>query len=74
MSQYTHIGVISHFRLYSVGYSSFVFHIVIHVHAMVFIRKNWLVPYSLDQMPLSISRRSRIVAALPDELNEIDVT
>ena len=30
------------------------------------------VPYSLDQTPRSISRRSRIVTALPDELNEID--
>ena len=30
------------------------------------------IPYSLDQTPLSISRRSQIVGALPDELNEID--
>ena len=29
------------------------------------------VPYSLDQMPLSISGRSRIVAAPPEVLNEI---
>ena len=29
------------------------------------------VPYSLDQTPLSISRRSRIVAAPPEVLNEI---
>ena len=28
-------------------------------------------PYLLDQTPLSISRRSRIVAAPPDVLNEI---
>ena len=28
-------------------------------------------PYSLDQMPLSISRHSQIVAALPEVLNEI---
>ena len=28
-------------------------------------------PYSLDQTPLSISRRSRIVAAPPDVLKEI---
>ena len=30
------------------------------------------IPYSLDQTLLSISHRSRIVAALPDELKEID--
>ena len=30
------------------------------------------IPYSLDQTPHSISRRSRIVVALPDEVNEID--
>ena len=29
------------------------------------------IPYSLDQTPLSISRRSRIVAAPPEVLNEI---
>ena len=29
------------------------------------------VPYSLDQMPLLISDRSRIVAAPPEVLNEI---
>ena len=29
------------------------------------------IPYLLDQTPLSISRRSRIVAAPPDVLNEI---
>ena len=29
------------------------------------------IPYSLDQMPLLISYRSRIVAAPPDVLNEI---
>ena len=31
-------------------------------------------PYLLDQTPLSISRRSRIVAAPPDMLNEIVAT
>ena len=30
-----------------------------------------IVPYLLDQTPLSISRRSRIVAAPPDVLSEI---
>ena len=29
------------------------------------------IPYLLDQTPLSISSRSRIVATPPDELNEI---
>ena len=32
---------------------------------------NYFIPYLLDQTPLSISRRSRIVAASPDMLNEI---
>jgi len=32
----------------------------------------WMYPYSLDQTLLSISRRSRIVAAPSDVLNEID--
>ena len=32
----------------------------------------WIYPYSLDQMLLSISRLSRIVAAPSDVLNEID--
>ena len=32
---------------------------------------NWEVPYLLDQTPLSISRRSWIVTAPPDVLNEI---
>ena len=32
------------------------------------------VPYSLDQTPLSISRRSRIVATPPEVLNEIVAT
>ena len=32
---------------------------------------NMCIPYSLDQTPLSISRRSRIVAAPPEVLNEI---
>ena len=32
------------------------------------------IPYLLDQTPLSISRRSRIVAAPPDVLNEIFAT
>ena len=31
-------------------------------------------PYSLDQIPLSISRHSQIVAALPEVLNEIVAT
>ena len=31
-------------------------------------------PYLLDQTPLSISRRSQIVAAPPDALNEIVAT
>jgi hypothetical protein len=38
--------------------------------------KNWYpqslaIPYSLDQTPLSISRRSRIIATPPEVLNEI---
>ena len=44
------------------------------VHVRMYVHMYVHVPYSLDQMLLSISHRSRIVAALPDELNEIDAT
>ena len=41
---------------------------------MLFVRDEGYTLYSLDQMPLSISRHSRIVAAPPEVLNEIVAT
>ena len=40
-------------------------------HQGEFLQKEGRIPYLLDQTPLSISRRSQIVAAPPDVLNEI---
>ena len=42
---------------------------VVHTYLLVTSLESWL-PYLLDQTPLSISSRSRIVGAPPDVLNQ----